>query len=80
MLWCGAALARSSALAEAASGVGLRLAAGRCSAPGHALDDRLRLPFTQPPDVLRRAIEILAEVAGALPATDPGFAPSRLVV
>lgn len=62
------------------SGAGLRLAAGPRFGTGHAFADRLRLPYTQPVDVLRRAIEILVEVAGALPATDPGFAPSRLVV
>ena len=80
VLWCGLPAPISNALVDAAQRRGLRLAAGPRFGTGHAFADRLRLPYTQPIDVLRRAVEILAAVAGALPATDPGFVPSRIVV
>jgi hypothetical protein len=60
MLWCGLPTPRSRALVSAAERYGLRLAAGPLFGTGHALDDRLRLPFTQPPDVLRTAVALLA--------------------
>jgi DNA-binding transcriptional MocR family regulator len=60
VLWCGLPSARSRALVSAAERHGLRLAAGPLFGTGHALDDRLRLPYTQPPDVLRRAVVLLA--------------------
>ncbi|MDK3258552.1 PLP-dependent aminotransferase family protein [Blastococcus capsensis] len=60
VLWCGLPSARSRALAAAAERHGLRLAAGPLFGTGHALDDRLRLPFTHPPEVLRDAVERLA--------------------
>jgi DNA-binding transcriptional MocR family regulator len=60
VLWCGLPSARSRALVSAAERHGLRLAAGPLFGTGHALDDRLRLPYTQPPDVLRRAVTLLA--------------------
>ena len=59
-LWCGLPSARSRALVSAAERYGLRLAAGPLFGTGHALDDRLRLPFTQPPEVLRTAVDLLA--------------------
>jgi DNA-binding transcriptional MocR family regulator len=80
VLWCGLPGPVSNALVDAAQRRGLRLAAGPRFGTGHAFADRLRLPYTQPIDVLRRAVAILAEVADSLPATDPGSAPSRLVV
>jgi len=80
VLWCGLPAPISNALVDAAQRRGLRLAAGPRFGTGHAFGDRLRLPYTQPIDVLRRAVEILAETAGTLPATDPGSAQSRLVV
>jgi DNA-binding transcriptional MocR family regulator len=80
VLWCGLPAPISNALVDAAQRRGLRLAAGPRFGTGHAFADRLRLPYTQPIDVLRHAVEILAAVAGAVPAPDPGFAPSRLVV
>ncbi|MCA1695444.1 MAG: pyridoxal phosphate-dependent aminotransferase, partial [Actinobacteria bacterium] len=80
VLWCGLPGPISNALVDAAQRRGLRLAAGPRFGTGHAFADRLRLPYTQPIDVLRRAVEILAEVAHSLPATDPGYTPSRLVV
>ncbi|MCU1670953.1 MAG: hypothetical protein JWP40_3880 [Blastococcus sp.] len=60
VLWCGLPTPRSRALVSAAERYGLRLAAGPLFGTGHALDDRLRLPFTQPPDVLRTAVALLA--------------------
>ncbi|MCV2488120.1 PLP-dependent aminotransferase family protein [Geodermatophilus sp. YIM 151500] len=69
VLWCELPSARSSALTVQAERLGLRLAPGPLFGTGHALDDRLRLPFTQPPPVLRRAVEVLAR-ADALVAGD----------
>jgi DNA-binding transcriptional MocR family regulator len=60
MLWCGLPDRRSRALVAAAERHGLRLAPGPLFGTGHALDDRLRLPFTHPPEVLARAVSILA--------------------
>src|SRR6478609_1354792 len=59
VLWCGLPERRSHALVAAAQRHGLHLAPGPLFGTGHALDDRLRLPFTQPVDVLGRAVEIL---------------------
>ena len=56
VLWCGLPSARSRALVAAAEAHGLRLAAGPLFGTGHALDDRLRLPYTHPPDVLRTPV------------------------
>lgn len=61
VLWCGLPSPRSRALVSAAERYGLRLAAGPLFGTGHALDDRLRLPFTQPPEVLRTAVGLLAQ-------------------
>jgi DNA-binding transcriptional MocR family regulator len=60
VLWCGLPSARSRALVAAAEARGVRLAAGPLFGTGHALDDRLRLPYTHPPDVLRTAVRLLA--------------------
>ena len=60
VLWCRLPSARSRALVTAAERYGLRLAPGPLFGTGHAFDDRLRLPYTQPPDVLRRAVDLLA--------------------
>jgi DNA-binding transcriptional MocR family regulator len=60
VLWCGLPTPRSRALVSAAERCGLRLAAGPLFGTGHALDDRLRVPFTQPPEVLRKAVALLA--------------------
>ncbi len=61
--WCQVASISSSALASAAPGRGLRLAAGPRFGLGTAFDDRLRLPFTQPAEVLVTATERLAALA-----------------
>jgi DNA-binding transcriptional MocR family regulator len=82
VLWCGLPSARSRALVAAAERHRLRLAAGPLFGTGHALDDRLRLPYTQPTDVLRTAVELLARAdadveqgigtgEGARPPSDP---------
>ncbi len=60
VLWCKLPGPRSSGVVLEAERLGLRLAAGPLFGTGHVLDDRLRLPFTQPPDVLRRAVHLLA--------------------
>jgi bifunctional pyridoxal-dependent enzyme with beta-cystathionase and maltose regulon repressor activities len=60
VLWCGLPGRRSHALVAAAERHGLHLAAGPLFGTGHALDDRLRLPFTQPREVLERAVAVLA--------------------
>jgi DNA-binding transcriptional MocR family regulator len=82
VLWCGLPTPRSRALVSAAERYGLRLAAGPLFGTGHALDDRLRLPFALPPDVLRTAVGLLARadaeaasyagpVTAVRPAADP---------
>lgn len=81
VLWCRLPSARSTALTVTAERAGLRLAAGPRFGTGHAFEDRLRLPFTQPPDVLRRAVDLLAAAdadavgAGAAAAGERSAAP-----
>jgi hypothetical protein len=65
MLWCTLPGPRSSALVVEAERLGLRLAAGPLFGTGHTLEDRLRLPYTQPPDVLRRGVRLLARADAA---------------
>src|SRR3954469_20063617 len=74
MLWCGLPDRRSRALVAAAERHGLWLAPGPLFGTGHALDDRLRLPFTHHVDVLGRAVERLVRAdaeAGAHPRISP---------
>jgi DNA-binding transcriptional MocR family regulator len=59
-LWCELPDALSSALASAAERHGLRLAPGPSFAPEGGLERFLRIPYTQPPEVLRTAVERLA--------------------
>jgi DNA-binding transcriptional MocR family regulator len=81
VLWCGLPSPRSRAVVAAAERLGLRLAAGPLFGTGHALDDRLRLPYTQPPDVLRRAVALLARAdADATGARPPADEPAELSV
>ena len=68
MLWCELPELSSSGLVAAAERRGLRLAAGSRFGTGHAFDDRLRLPYTQPVDVLARAVDLLADSVGDLDA------------
>ena len=63
VLWCRLPGLSSSQLVQAAERRGLLLAAGPRFGTGHAFDDRLRLPFTAPPEVLRRAVRLLADAA-----------------
>jgi DNA-binding transcriptional MocR family regulator len=76
VLWTRLPSARSTSLVAVAERHGLRLAAGPRFGTGHAFDDRLRLPFTHPPEVLRRAVDRLtdadAEATGVPPPTDRG--------
>ena len=67
VLWCALPGLSSSALVSVAAERGLLLAAGPRFGTGHAFDDRLRLPYTQLPEVLTRAVELLADVARDLP-------------
>ena len=60
MLWCGLPSGGRARWSRPRERHGLRLAAGPLFGTGHALDDRLRLPFTQPPEVLERAVALLA--------------------
>lgn len=80
VLWCELAGLSSSALVGVAAERGLLLAAGPRFGTGHAFDDRLRLPYTQPPDVLERAVRLLAEIARDLPRGRARTGPVQLVV
>lgn len=59
-LWCGLPAARSSALVAKAEKHGVLLAAGPEFAPEGGLDRFVRIPFTEPEDVLAGAIARLA--------------------
>lgn len=65
VLWCRLPGLSSSALAATAQARGLLLAPGPRFSTGHAFDDRLRLPYAQPADVLERAVRLLVEVVTA---------------
>ena len=68
-LWCHLPPGTSSSLlADAAEPLGLRIATGSRFGTGHAFDDRLRLPFTQPVPVLERAVELLVAARDAAAA------------
>ena len=80
VLWCALPAPISSALVTAAESRGLRLAAGPRFGTGHAFEDRLRLPYTHPAEVLERAVDVLADAVSALPQERTAPAPDRLVV
>jgi len=83
VLWCRLPQGSSSALAAAAGERGLRLVAGPRFGVGASFDDRLRLPYTQPADVLEVAVARLADLADAVsPGASATAAPGagRLVV
>ncbi|WP_245753478.1 PLP-dependent aminotransferase family protein [Geodermatophilus ruber] len=62
-VWCRLPPGSSSAaLAAAAAPRGLVLAEGSLFGTGEAFDDHLRLPFTLPPEQLRAAVGLLAQV------------------
>ncbi|SFJ36038.1 transcriptional regulator, GntR family [Streptosporangium canum] len=60
-LWVRLAGPSATALADAASCHGVRLAPGPWFGVDGTLEGRLRLPFTQPPQVLAEAVERIAE-------------------
>ncbi len=70
--WCALPSPRSSALVAAAEHRGLRIAAGPRFSTGHAFEDRLRLPYTQPIEVLQRAVALLAETDAAVAVAADG--------
>ena len=77
VLWCRLPGRSSTALVGAAAEHGVLLAPGPRFGTGAAFDDRLRLPFTQPEEVLVPAVESLARAAAEVPhrpAGDPGRA------
>jgi DNA-binding transcriptional MocR family regulator len=83
VLWCGLPERRSHALVAAAERHGMHLAPGPLFGTGHALDDRLRLPFTQPPEVLERAVAVLTRAdaeAGGRPWVVADRGPVERVV
>lgn len=82
VLWCRLPHGSSSALAADAESHGLRLAAGPRFGVGGAFDDRLRLPFTHPADVLETAVGRLADLVDAVGGTGGTTAPgaTRLLV
>jgi DNA-binding transcriptional MocR family regulator len=76
-LWCRLPAPRSSALVVEAERLGLRLAAGPLFGTGYALEDRVRLRFTQPPDVLRRGVRLLARADAAARGEGERTAPAE---
>lgn len=79
VLWCRLPSASSSALVSAAGELGLRLAAGSRFGSGHAFEQWIRLPYTQPVDVLRRAVPLLAAAAHGAPGRAARLQPALLV-
>jgi DNA-binding transcriptional MocR family regulator len=59
-LWCRLPEARSSALVAKAEGYGVLLAAGPEFAPEGGLDRFVRIPYSEPEEILEDAIERLA--------------------
>jgi DNA-binding transcriptional MocR family regulator len=59
-LWVDVGRAGAQSLTEAAEAEGVRLIPGTTFSATGALDNRVRLPFTQPPDVLESAATRLA--------------------
>ncbi len=79
VVWCALPRPVSSALVAAAERRSLHLAAGPRFGAGHAFEDRLRLPYTHPEPVLRRAVALLAEAAADVAGPAPAPAPRHLV-
>ena len=80
VLWCRLPSLSSSALVAAAESRGLLLAAGPRFGTGHAFDDRLRLPYMQPVDVIERGVDLIADAAREVPSTRPVDTEQRIVV
>ena len=72
VVWCRLPSGSSTTVVSAAAGRGLLLAAGPRFGTGHSFDDRLRLPYTQPVQVIEAAVEQLAEVVADLPQRSAG--------
>ena len=80
-LWVDLGSTEARALADAALNVGIRVIPGPTFALEGGFDHRLRLPFTQPPDALERAVRGLAAAERLLRAelrADAGQAKPRL--
>jgi len=80
-LWVDVGSTEARALADAALNVGIRVIPGPTFALEGGFDHRLRLPFTQPPDALERAVRGLAAAERLLRAelrADAGQAKPRL--
>ncbi|HEU0041349.1 MAG TPA: hypothetical protein VFQ15_03255, partial [Jiangellaceae bacterium] len=69
VLWCTMSEPVSSRLAATAANYGLRLAAGPRFGVDGAFEGRIRLPYTYSPDVLERAIDLVAQAYRATIAT-----------
>jgi DNA-binding transcriptional MocR family regulator len=80
VLWCELPGLSSTSLVGAAEERGVLLAAGPRFGTGHTFDDRLRIPYSQPPEVLRRGVELIAQAAADLPRRGPEPVEHRLVV
>jgi DNA-binding transcriptional MocR family regulator len=80
VLWCRLPTGSSSALTSGAAQFGLRLVAGPRFGTGSTFDDRLRLPYTQPSEVLEVAVERLAGLAAAVSPGVGAGSDGRLVV
>jgi DNA-binding transcriptional MocR family regulator len=80
VLWCELPAPVSSALVARAHEHRLRLAAGPRFGIGPACEDRLRLPFAQPVETLREAVEVLAVVSREVTPRSASGAGPRLVL
>lgn len=77
-LWVDLGAPVSSALSALALAHGVRVAPGPAFGVDGALEDRLRLPFTAPPEVLERAVDGLALAWSALTGgVSPAVVPDR---
>ncbi|HWJ86356.1 MAG TPA: PLP-dependent aminotransferase family protein [Cellulomonas sp.] len=80
-LWVDLGAPVSSALAALAPRHGVRVAPGPAFAVDGSFEDRLRIPFSETPETLERAVEGLAQAWDSLGAVVPGQASlSRMVV
>ncbi|HEX7188602.1 MAG TPA: PLP-dependent aminotransferase family protein [Actinomycetes bacterium] len=80
VLWCRLPSLSSTALVSAAESRGLLLAPGPRFGTGHAFDDRLRLPYTQPVDVITRGVQLLADAVADLPTARHVAVAEQIVV
>lgn len=79
VVWCSLPEGVSSSfLAGSGSANGLRLSAGPRFGSGYAFDDRIRLPFTHPVDVLQEAVRRIAAAASGV--SEPRDSEPELLV